>query len=398
MLLRINKNNQNGAVSIFIVIFVTLLVSVVTVSFVRVMINEQQQATNSDLSRSAYDSAQAGVEDAKRALMQYKVVCTANPSSAECDKLKKAFYPLSGSQKCNEVVKTLTDINTTEDEIKVDSGGSSNKYNQAYTCTLIDLNTNDYLGQLSSDQSIIIPLSSVGNTSQVTIEWFSAKDLTTVDAFKTNLITKADALLGKPLLQRADWKSNRPPIMRTQLIQFKSGFKLTDLNEETGGNVNVNRTLFLYPSGNSGSKASDSNALKFVDDARRTATKSPNVVSCKGDISDGGYACTVTIDLPNQVGGGSGNTGYLRLTSLYNKSNYRVTLPGTTFDGVQPEIDSTGRADTLFRRVKSRVELVDTNFPFPEAAVDITGNLCKTFVITDNPDDYDGNGCNSSAP
>jgi hypothetical protein len=114
-------------------------------------------------------------------------------------------------------------------------------------------------------------------------------------------------------------------------------------------------------------------------------------VSCSGNLGAGGYACRVKLDLPTPVDAGS-RTAFLRLTPLYNATNYRVTILNgvapVKFDAVQPEIDSTGRADTLFRRIKTRVELIDTDFAYPEAAIDITNSLCKNFIVTDRAADY----------
>ena len=60
-----NREFKKGGVSIFIVIMVSILVSIMSASFLRIMLRDQEQASKLDLSQSAYDSAQAGVEDAK---------------------------------------------------------------------------------------------------------------------------------------------------------------------------------------------------------------------------------------------------------------------------------------------------------------------------------------------
>ena len=56
---------RKGAASLYVVIFATILFGVITLSFIRIILSESSQTSNDDLSQSAYDSALAGVEDAK---------------------------------------------------------------------------------------------------------------------------------------------------------------------------------------------------------------------------------------------------------------------------------------------------------------------------------------------
>ncbi len=386
--------NQTGAVSLFVVVFTALLITVVTVSFVRVMIHDQQQASITDLSQSAYDSALAGVEDAKRALLRYQNICDTSADAADCIAAQNHI----NSTTCNESVGTLTDVDITGDEIKIETGGS-NTLDQAYTCVKVNLNTVDYIGSLSKDESNIIPLTvSEGATfDTVQIEWFSSEDLSAADNFVVNL--QPTSSTSWPLLAMNSWATNRPSIMRTQIMQFgNNGFRLTDFDDTNASSESNANTLFLYPSGTTGvanatvTSGNNPDERSFVGrDLRQTPTGAPLPILCSGNLTTGGYACTVKLELPVPVNGGD-RTAYLRLTALYNKTSYRITMlnndVNVLFNAVQPEVDSTGRTNDLFRRVKARVEMTDINFPFPEAAVDLSDNFCKDFRVTDNTANY----------
>lgn len=365
-----------GAVSLFVVIFATLLISVVTVSFIRLMLSDQRAATTLDLSQSAYDSAQAGVEDAKRALLRYQTICSGGDAAA-CN----AVLADITSGDCNRSLNNIVDVSGDEVQVQQSSGDAA--LDQAYTCVLVTLDTPDFLGVMQSDEAKLIPLNANRSFNAVTIEWFSNDDLTSTN-YSVD-VPSINASSSLPLLAQGagGWTSNRPPILRAQLIQVGSSFNLSDFDSTGVAESNAN-TLFLYPVRTGG--ASSIGFSTF--DQRRSPTSEPQRVNCKTSLVGGGYACTATLTLPNPVGGGD-RTAFLRLLPYYNKTNYRVSLSNNAlFDAVQPEIDATGRANDLFRRVKARVEMQDVNFAYPDATASVGGNICKDFVVTDNANDF----------
>lgn len=132
--------------------------------------------------------------------------------------------------------------------------------------------------------------------------------------------------------------------------------------------------------------------MSFALDARRDQLNAPQQARCINNFSLGEYACSVTISLPDPINGSAAvRNAFLRLSALYNGTHYKVQLSKTgslvEFDRVQPEVDSTGRANDMFRRVKSRIEF-KSDFIYPEAAIDLEGDLCKSFIITDQNSDY----------
>ncbi len=390
----VSGNKQSGAVSLFVVIFAMLLITVVTVSFLRLMVGDLRQASNNDLSQSAYDSAMAGTEDAKRALLRYQQYCIQNPGAA-CD----TFASQISSSECNAgVIRALSvDGSAIGDapagrsgEVSIQQNtGEGNTFQQAYTCVTIALNTDNVEGQLEHGASKIIPLRGTDPYDRVQISWYSRDDLSSPSA----AINRAAAsTVPRQLTPQSNWPATRPSVMRAQVVQYGTEFTLSNFDATEGGASNAN-TVFLYPI--DGTMRANEEILADRDIRRSTTgtnpladipSSSPLGTVCADNVSSGGYACTMTLILPSPISGNASNrTAYLRLTPFYKATHFEVRLFNSTtpvqFEGVQPLIDSTGRANDLFRRVQSRVEMTDTTFPYPEAAVDVTTEFCKDFTV-----------------
>ncbi len=393
----LHDKSQHGAVSIFIVIFTALLITIISVSFIRIMVQNQQQATAADLSQSAYDSAQAGVEDAKRLLVEYQIQCvktaTPGPRCASLERLLRVELP------CNTIQQAGVAGSVDDKEVVVKQGENDEALQQAYTCVKVAVETDDYIGGVNTGASRLVPLKGTGEFNQVVLEWYSQVDLQ--DASDGPGEKTIELSNDSQLPKLNEWSKNRPSLMRVQLIQFGQTFKLTDFDRLSDGSSNAH-TLFLNPS-NVGRDSID-----FAEDTRLSqAAGVLQPVACDRDFStstvDKNFACRVVLTLPNAVGSSnSSRTAYLRLDPVYNSlTHFRVQLQKDNvplkFKDVQPIVDSTGRANDLFRRIQSRVELESDLFPYPQSAVDITGSLCKTFLVTDKASDYSPGLCDPRA-
>lgn len=399
-----STHNQSGAVSLFVVLFAMLLLSLVALSFGRLMIEDQQRAVNSNLSKNAYDSAQAGTEDAKRALAWYQKQCSS--SAAAC----ATATAIINNRSCNIALRSAgvvrTGSGTNEVLVQTRTSSVDSELMQAYTCVTMELDTDDIVGQLPVGESRVLPLIPEKDPAtgkdvffdQVRISWFEKDDLPGRDLTinRGNAASPPQALLGG-----GAWPANRPPVLKAQTIQMGKDFTLSQFDGTVGtaGSQESNtNSIFMYPTkgGNS--------FVSIVDrDVRRDASKSdslpipdsdtdsPLPVACADSLNTATYACSLVVHLPYTVGK-TDRTAYLRLAAFYNATHFKVELlrsnptgPSTVvkFGGVQPKIDSTGRANDMFRRVESRVDLYDTQFPFPDAAIDVTGNFCKDFSVSD---------------
>ncbi len=374
------RRRETGATALIIVMFFTLLLTVLSVGFVQLMVQEQKASQDSELSQGAYDSALAGAEDGKRVLK----ACLDGDANA---------CAIIDNGNCNTVTAAgilPDDKGIIQSNVSASSSSNGSDYSQAYTCVIINRDTKDVVGTLSADISTIEPLRTKPGDSfnQIVVSWFkranSTSDTVTLDAAGDTSLDFTPV---------AAWPKSRPPVLRVQLMQYadKGGFNLTDFDATGGGS-----TLYLYPK-------STGVALSFANDSRRSGTLVPYATKCASTFTaNSGYACQTTITLPNPVGGTAANrVAYVRLTSIYNDADFSLQLlNGATpvnFSGVQPSIDATGKAADVYRRVVQRVESTDAaalKSLYPRATVDTSGSFCKDMSMTTDPTNF-RDGCTS---
>lgn len=375
---------ERGITSFFAVIFAATLLTIIMISFATIMLREQARSSDDELSQSAYDAAMAGVEDAKRAvamaLANGSAMAALNSNMGDCGTIAHVTGA-AGSPIGNPTQETLVQSDNT----------AGQELLQAYTCVTINLNSPDVeLREVGQFDSRVVPLRGEGPIDKIVIEWHAKNTANMAGpcgSDGTNLSTY-------PLCTQSDWSatsSNIPPIVRAQVITPGSGFQLDSLDKDAAG-----KTVFLYPKAlptvpTNPTVASLAGAPPRYVDVTGDATANiginrPTTVHCvAGSMSVSEYHCKAEIEAAIPA---LSDLAILRLSTIYNSvatTNIRVTLKHGTdtvnFNRVQPVVDSTGRANDLYRRVQARLSLAaDTDYP--EFALDVSGALCKAFAVT----------------
>lgn len=444
------SRTKKGAASIYIVIFTTTLLGVIALSFVRIMLAESIRTTNYSLSQSAYNSALAGIEDAKIVLLRNQNCINFGSYSSgtkkynnDCDNYKNAFWSegnaMKTAQDCDVVKRFLYgDKDDGEKILQTSKNTETDVIDQAYTCVKIATYTDDFLAVLGEHSSTkIIPIRTEADMqsaiNRIQIQWFDDGNLGSVSK-DNNLNTDIYSELGTGNLSSINPgygngenygnsfgdKAIVPPPMQLTFIQTGESFSINNFYASTGigDNSSTNRgTLFLRPTSNESRKPASgfSNTLP-QNSLAYSANKSFNTpidVYCNitdiGSEDWGNYACSADFYVPAPIEGERGmDTSYLIVSLPYAKPETDIAVkmykcengidpigaennPCTIlkFAGVQPMVDSTGRANDLFRRVESRIELADTSFPISNYALADTNEngpgVQKDFYVTTNP-------------
>lgn len=420
MKLLVKNANQfkQGAASLYIVIFTTLLLGLIVLSFTRVMVSDAQQTSNQDLSQSAYDSALAGVEDAKVALLKYHDCISQNATApgTTCGNIVTQMQAGIAAQSCDTVQAVLgREINAERGVIiqERQTGDDNSAYlEQAYTCVTIAEKLADYRSFLNSENRIrIVPLRTSGSGAGiddirfVKFSWYSAGNYQD-QGNSTRFINDKNYFALPDKNERI-----KPPVIFAQLIQTDNYFQLSQLSASNSNAGTDRAAMLLYPT--TGTPTNPDNvvsAAQLIDSNSKAYRNEPFKVHCE-TTANAPFLCSAYFEIPRTFGGGARNEGnsYAVLSLPYGEpsTDFSIMLctnrtgctddgtgtnPGASvisFTGVQTKVDSTGRANDLFRRVETRIELVDTYFPYPEFAIQMTSQgeeskIQKSFWVSNN--------------
>ena len=404
---------KKGAASFYMVAFSTLILLVVATSFAAIIISEVTRTANDDLAQSAYDSALAGVEDAKLAFYSYQKCLEQGATETEIDDNKNEvtcgeIIHYMNNPDCDMVANILgrsvirdeSDSEGSGEVMIEESVGSGNNMSQAYTCVKIDKELSDYRTTLSSAnqmKAVKVKFADVfaNDISSVKVSWFTNQDNMPSDLNYSNFNVgdqSGNVVFGSLNDENG---ASVPPTISLAMIQTGPDFALDDFEKTVGDQTNRGM-VYLVPAkpedlgGISGQTdyilVGDEgiNANGFLESNNKTARNLPYVVGCNPE-SGADFVCSVEIKLPKPIGGGERNDDTFVFvvglpygtpstdvslefmcadgakcgaqTITNDDGSEQVDYTGVaTLDGVQISIDSTGRANDMYRRVEARLE------------------------------------------
>ena len=396
------KKFRKGAASFYIVAISTLILVIIAASFIGVIISEVTRTSNDDLAQSAYDSALAGIEDAKLAYYSYQnckndINYTTN-SGLSCAKLvdwvENGNVPdgVENSvesdelKECDMVSYILGRNNGNAGEVPVQEGEVSNNMQQAYTCVTMTNTTNDVLGSLSeSNPEYTVRIKSdvagaIKKVKKVRVKWHLVEDGEgrewsdyTIENGIKSVTFGADAPV--------------PAVLSVGMIQTSEEFALNSFDVTQGAQTNRG-IVYLVPT-NKDDGVNNISKEGFLKSNDKVSKNDPYIIGCD---SNDDYACSVDIDIPEPIGGNrSSETFIFKVALPYGRPSTSFSLEffcgddevcasdsvsgdsgnrsQLTLKDVQIKVDSTGRANDLYRRVEMRLEAQDVAFPYPLYAI-----------------------------
>lgn len=304
-----------------------IIITLITLSFASISRREQRQALDRQLSTQAFYAAETGINDASEAIENGMT-----SDITTCDAAQQALINPSGG-----------------------TGTLDAASNTIRTCVFVDQTPLQIDAIVGEDESKIYKISA-GAFTQLRIYWEN-DDLSQSQVFPPTLNLSTGAFPPD-----ASWNGNtRPGVVMAQLTPATFP---TDRTAVANGMVSV----YGYPTANSGNTTrfgSDPNGEVLTGSCNVNNTSTPN---------NWPRQCRIIID--NLSG-----EYYLKLLAAYDPVHVTVEAWNGTggqfpFAGAQVQIDSTGRANDVVRRIKVFKPLRSSP-DVPDYVLDIGDDLCK---------------------
>lgn len=355
--------NQKGAVSLISVLIFSTIITIVASAYMSSIVSQQRQSITYDHSNRAYYAAESAVQDAARALLSDPNLRQNGQNS--CRPLRPAPEPTYNQQ----------------------------VQNIGYTCQLITVNPTSIVEQVDPARSAFLQLRPAdtslpsGQEWRLRIRW--SRD-TGPEGGAGEKVPRADNSKLFPPLSQWGNEDGEPyhPVLRFALISVpNSGITRSNVRQ---------RTLFLNPT-----QAAETLQLNFTE-----PQPDESVVRNANCTVTGSYGCEFTVRLSSSDYRFTSHKHYILVRSLYEGTDFEVTLQRCTASNVctevsltntQAVIDVTAQSNQVFRRIQQRVRLTndDKIFNGLDGVITAGDGICKTFKLGTTAAQYEA-GCDPS--
>ncbi len=360
------NNNQSGLVSVTVTIVIMIVVTLIVSSFALIVRREQRRALDRQLSDQAYHAAEAGIADAQAAL-------TAADTSAILD---------GGVNNCTGSDSFLEKVNATATPNPRQYTGNVSE-NVSYSCVLIDKTVSSWstTSVAVEDGAITVPVQTTDPISKLRISWQGADN-------STSFATGFD--------RPQNGSSYDSPMLRVTIFPFSG----SETRDSLKGKAH---TMFLTPIVDS--SPGNAGQIDYVANNQYAPGQGVFVngkCNAGNTTSPSPYFCNVDIN------GLSGTKNYVVIQPLYKTAKIDMQAYGTVggvantqldFNNAQAEIDVTGKAADVLRRIRVRVPISEalelrsnsssSSAPygglFPGAALSTTDSICKKWDVIPTP-------------
>jgi Tfp pilus assembly protein PilX len=330
--------SQHGMASIIITMVTMVVISLIVLGFATISRREARQSLDQLQSTQAFYAAESGIEDARKVIRNW----LDNPATAA--------LPVPSKANCTTNDPTSPSAYPTGGDMMIDAAN-----NIGYTCLQVDPAPESVeFDGIDSDSTVIPLTSTTGGIRRVEITWQANTPLASL----ANCPGDVDHEF-RPQSGANAWRCEYG-VMRVDLTPTNGVLTRAGLSGSTYSGF-FQPVNFL---------AGGSDNYTNVNQARLVAARC-TVTSCRATIDQ----------IPNLT------SVSLRLSSLYQPSDVRIVAFNSTgvggsplrLSGVQAEVDVTGKASDVLRRIKVRIPLLSNGTLVPGYAITSNGSICKRF-------------------